>query len=471
MSLKMEDVAQKTEKKRSKIPIYVVSFLIFVSLIGGVIYWLYTRQFETTDDAFIEGNIVQISPKISAHISKIFVGENQFVKKGDLLIQLESKEFEIKVEKAKAELKAAQSTREKSLANVALTRKTGKANLNQAISNLETTKVSIDKARITSNSKENGIEIARTQIKTAEANLRQIEAQIPSSQAYLEQVKAQLPASEANLEMAQTEYSRYLSLFEAGDVSKQTVDRAKSSLSQAKSDFDSAKKQIEIAQSNLNSVRQQINVANARLIEAKTNAKNAENDFRNSQTEINSAQSQSNESLGRVEEAKAFPEKVQIEESGVSNAEAQIAQAEANLTQAELELSYTKIYAPEDGFITKKNVQEGQLVQSDQALMAVSQPEIWVVANFKETQIEKIKPGQTVLIYVDAYPNLILNGTVESFQAGTGSRFNVFPPENAGGNFVKVVQRIPVKIRFDESDERLKLLVPGMSVIPKIKVK
>ena len=224
-------------------------------------------------------------------------------------------------------------------------------------------------------------------------------------------------------------------------------------------------------QSNLNSIRQQINVATARLNEAKTNVKNAENDFQKSQTEINSAQSQSNESLGRVEEAKAFPEKVQIEESGVSNAEAQIAQAEANLTQAELELSYTKIYAPEDGFIANKSVQEGQLVQSDQALMAVSQREIWVVANFKETQIEKIKPGQTVLIYIDAYPNLILNGTVESFQAGTGSRFNVFPPENASGNFVKVVQRIPVKIRFDESDERLKLLVPGMSVIPKVKVK
>ncbi|HRH46121.1 MAG TPA: HlyD family efflux transporter periplasmic adaptor subunit [Pyrinomonadaceae bacterium] len=462
---------KNSQPKRSRAPIYVVSGIVVIAVIGGLIYWLYTRQFETTDDAFVEANIVQISPKISAHIVKIHVKENQYVKKNDLLIELDPSEFEAKVEKAKAELRAAQAQRGKSLANVALTRKTAKANLNQAVSNFDTAKTIINQAKLSTDSKENSIIQAQNQVKTAEAALLQIQTQIPAAEATLAQVRSQVPASEAKLEVAQIEYERNITLFNAGDVAKQTVEQSKAELGQAKSNFESAKKQIEIAQANLNSLRQQINVANARINEAKANVRTAENDLKQSQTQIETAQSQSNESFGRVQEAQSLPEQVAVEESEVSNSDAKIAQAEVALRQAELELSYTKIYAPEDGFISNKNVQEGQLVQSEQALLAVSQPEIWVVANFKETQIANIKPGQTVLVYVDAYPNLILNGTVDSFQAGTGSRFSVLPPENASGNFVKVVQRIPVKIRFDETDDRLKLLVPGMSVVPKVKVK
>ena len=151
-----------------------------------------------------------------------------------------------------------------------------------------------------------------------------------------------------------------------------------------------------------------------------------------------------------------------------------IAQAEAAVHQAELELSYTKIYAPEDGIITKKTIEEGQIVQAGTPLLAISQSdEIWVIANFKETQLELMRIGQPVDIEVDAYPNETFHGKIESFQAGTGSRFSLLPAENATGNYVKVVQRVPVKIVFDRQPEagNAHLLAPGMSVEPSVKVR
>ena len=149
----------------------------------------------------------------------------------------------------------------------------------------------------------------------------------------------------------------------------------------------------------------------------------------------------------------------------------QVEQAQAAVTQAETELGYTKIYASQDGYISRKSVQEGQIVHPGQFLLTITQGDIWVVANFKETQIEKLKPGQAVDIYIDAYPSSTFHGQVDSFQAGTGSRFSVLPSDNADGNFVKVVQRIPVKIIFDATPDKKYLLVPGMSVIPKVHVR
>ncbi len=167
-----------------------------------------------------------------------------------------------------------------------------------------------------------------------------------------------------------------------------------------------------------------------------------------------------------------LPAQDAVGRSDVDIAAAQIQQAQTLVNQAEIELGYTKIYAPQDGYISRKSVQEGQLVQAEQALLTVTQGGIWIVANYKETQIEKIKIGQSVDIYIDAYPSATFHGKVEGFQAGTGSRFSVLPGENSTGNFVKVVQRIPVKIVFDEiPDPQKYLLVPGMSVVPKVHIK
>jgi membrane fusion protein, multidrug efflux system len=466
-----------SKKNRSRKPVYVVSGVILLCAVIGLSYWLYARQFESTDNAFIDGNIVQISPKLTAYVTKIHVTENQFVKKGDLLIELDSREIENKLELAQAQLKAALAQSEKAQANVSLTRKTTTAGVKQASSNFITAKNHIEQSRISADLKQNAIAQARNQVATAEATLRQIQAEIPSAEASLEQTRAQVASAQTKLEIAQSDNDRAQQLFSKGDISRQGLDRARRESSAAQADFISAQKQVEIAQARVNALRRQVDAAASRVNEAKTNVLSAENDYRQSLAQINSVSSQAEESAGRLLEADSLPEQIAVNQSDVSAAEAQVAQARAAVSQAELELSHTKIYAPNDGFITRKIVQEGQLVQAEQLLVAVSQSksesktDLWVIANFKETQIGKIRAGQSVEIYVDAYPNVAFRGRVDSFQAGTGSRFSVFPAENASGNFVKVVQRIPVKIVFEEGGDKLNLLVPGMSVVPRIKVR
>ena len=460
------------EKPRSRVPIYVIGGIVAICAILGLSWWLYSRQFATTDDAFIEGNITIVSPKISAHVAKVYVTENQYVKKGDLLIELDAQESEIKLAQAKAALQTAVANRGKAEANVSLTHLTGNADLSQAKSNLQTAKTDIEQNRFASSSKQNAIEQARRQTITAEANLKQFQAQIPAANAAIEQAKAQVSAAKSKSETARLEYERDKKLFDGGIVSRQKLEQSNKELSAAQADFVSAQKQVEIAQAQLNALNRQIEVASARLDEVKGTIASAENDYQQSLAQINVASSQAAESAGRLQGAENLPAQDAVGRSDVDIAAAQIEQAQTLVNQAEIELGFTKIYAPQDGYISRKSVQEGQLVQAEQALLTVTQGGIWIVANYKETQIEKIKIGQPVDIYIDAYPSAVFHGKVEGFQAGTGSRFSVLPGENSTGNFVKVVQRIPVKIVFDEiPDSQKYLLVPGMSVVPKVHVK
>ena len=474
-SLSASDSQKETDGpmplRRSRLPIYVVSGIIGVLLIAGLAWWLYSRRFEKTDDAHIEGNISLISPQISSHVEKIYVKENQLVKKGDLLIEFDAREAEANLEKANAALKTAIAKRSRSLANSDLTRKTTRADLTQASSSLSTAQNNVQQTRLASDSKLNSVEMAKNQSKTADANVRQMAAQIPAAEATLDQAKAQVPAAEAALDNATADYARSRQLSEHGDISKQDLERDYRRLSEARAAKTSAQKQVDIAQSHLNSLRGQVEVEKSRLDETKNGIAAAENNYRQSLSQINIAASQADESKGKLFGADVMPEQRAIAESEIQTAEAEVAQAEAAKAQADLEHSYTKIYAPQDGYVSKPTVVEGQLVQPDQTLMSISLPGIWVIANFKETQIERIKVGQTVDIYTDAYPNTTFHGTVESFQIGTGSRFSVLPSENASGNFVKVVQRIPVKIVFDEMPENKYLLVPGMSVTPRVNVR
>jgi len=152
-------------------------------------------------------------------------------------------------------------------------------------------------------------------------------------------------------------------------------------------------------------------------------------------------------------------------------AQARVAQAKASARQAELNLSYTKIYAPQSGRLVKKSVEDGEHIRIGQPLMSIVPPDIWVIANFKETQLKNMKPGQHVKLRVDAYPQTKFTGHVDSIQAGTGAIFSLLPPENATGNYIKIVQRVPVKIVFDNDPNETKMLSPGMSVEPEVKVK
>ena len=470
-SVSRKEPDETAPPRRSRLPIYAVGGIIGVLLIGGLAWWLYSRRFEKTDDAHIEGNISLISPQISSHIEKIYVKENQLVKKGDLLIEFDAREAEANLEKANAFLKMAIAKKSKTMANYGLTLKTTRADITQASSNLVSAKDNVQQTRIVSDSKLNSVEMAKNQTKTAEANLRQMEAQIPASEATLEQAKAQVPAAEVALNNATSEYERSRQLSQSGDISKQDLERDYRRLSDARAAKISAQKQVEVVKAQLNSLRGQVEVEKLRLAETKNGIIAADNNYRQSLSQINIAASQADESKGKLFGADIMPEQRAIGESEIQTAEAEEAQAQAALAQAELALSYTKIYAPQDGYVSKPTVVEGQLVQPDQTLMSISLPGIWIIANFKETQIERIKIGQPVDIYTDAYPSTTFHGTVESFQIGTGSRFSVLPSENASGNFVKVVQRIPVKIVFDEMPENKYLLVPGMSVTPRVSVK
>lgn len=430
--------------KRKKTPFYIVGAILLVAAIAGSVYWIYARQYESTDDAFIDGDIVQISPKISAYVTKIYVKENQSVKKGELLVELNAEELEAKLERARAELRAAEARRGQAEAQTLLTRRTTGAAQTQARSNVETARSNVEQTRLAAGAKQSEIRQAETAVKTARANLAE--------------ARARVPQVESNLQLAETEYNRRLELFNRGDVSRQSLDIAANAVAAAKAQLEAARKQIEAAQ--------------ARVEEADAGVGTAQENYRQSLAQIDLTQSQVNESSGRLADAAAAPERIAASESEIGTARAAVEQAKTTVAQAELELSYAKIYAPEDGFVTRKNVHEGQLVQPGAVLMALSQSdEIWIVANFKETQFERMRVGQPVEIKVDAYPDKTFRGKIESFQAGTGSRFSVLPSENASGNFVKVVQRIPVKIVFEEKPEDIHLLVPGMSVQPRVKVR
>jgi membrane fusion protein (multidrug efflux system) len=186
---------------------------------------------------------------------------------------------------------------------------------------------------------------------------------------------------------------------------------------------------------------------------------------------VGGAQAGVSEAVGHLAQANTAPQQVAVSQAQAETAGMSLEQLQSAVRQAELELSYTKIYAPESGRVTRKAVEEGVLVQPGQPLMAVVSGEVWVTANFKEDQIGKFTPGQSVEIKVDAYPDRTFKGHLDSIQMGTGSRFSMIPPENATGNYVKVVQRVPVKLVFDEQPDPSHMLAPGMSVEPEVRIK
>ena len=438
------EIPASVGQKRKRKFIIIGAVVLIVLVVGGVAYWLYSRQFESTDDAFVDADITQVSPKVSAYVAKVYVDGNQRVKKGDLLVELNPQDYQNKVEQAKAALENAKAQYQASQANVDLTKATTAAAQQQARSNVKTTSSNVDQSRAAANARQAQVSQARRAVTTAQANLNQ--------------TRAQVPKAESDVRLAQVEYDRRAALYARGDISKQSLDQGLNA--------------IQTAQANLNAANRAVDAAQSRVDEAQANAAAAEDTYRQALAQINVSQSQVGESQGRLADANAAPERVAVSQTSTSTAQAQIAAAQAALDQAQQDLDSTKILAPEDGVVTRKTVEEGQLVQIGTPLMAISQSDdIWVVANFKETQLENMQIGQKVTISIDAYPNKTFHGHVDSFQAGTGSRFSLLPAENATGNFVKVVQRIPIKIVFDDRPDDVKILAPGMSAEPTVKVR
>ncbi len=353
-----QDYDQQPERKRpGKKPLIILAVVVVIMLIVGFWFWFTTRNIETTDDAFTEGDAVTIAPKASGYVVKLLVKDNQRVKKGDLLVEIDPSDNRAQREQANAQL---------------------------------------------------GLAVA--QLHQAQAQLALSKVQYPAQrdQALADQAKA-----EANLLNAQADYRRQRGV-DPRATSQRNIDSASAQLRSAQAQLQSAKAQVEVASQVALQIRQQ--------------------------------------------------------ETNVEARQQQVEQAKAQLSTADLNLSYTQVRAPYDGFVTKRNVQLGTLVQAGSSLFSLVSPEIWVTANFKESQLQHMNPGDKVEISVDAWPDMKLEGHVDSIQMGSGSRFSTFPSENATGNYVKIVQRVPVKIVIDKGLDPNHPLPLGLSVEPKVTV-
>ena len=436
------EVARRPFYKRRSVLI-VAAVVLVLGAIFGVRYWLYSRSHESTDDAFIDGHIIQISPKASGYVAKIYVTDNQQVKAGDLIVELDARDYEVRLQQAKAALDAGLAKENEAKTNVTLTRATTSASVEQARATVQKSRSDVASSRAGAASLGSRANEAASAISTAKANLAQTQAQVVAAQ--------------ADVTRANADVERYRELYAKDEISQQRLVQAETTANTTAAQLDAA--------------QQRVIAAEARVNEARAAQTAAAQTAQQAQTQIGSAQASVNEALGRLAQANAAPQQVAVSQAQAETAGATTEQLRSQVAQAELELSYTKVYAPESGRVTRKSVEEGALVQIGQPLLAIVPGDVWVTANFKENQIGRMTPGQAVEISVDAYPDKVFKGHIDSIQAGTGARFSLIPPENATGNYVKVVQRVPVKIVFDEPPDPKHMLAPGMSVVPEVAVK
>lgn len=391
--------ASKSYRRPVKLALIAVVILIVVAV--GIHYYLYARAHESTDDAFISGHVTATSPKVANYASRILIDDNSHVKKGDLLVELDARDFEAQLAQAQANLAAANARHQSAQINVRVVSTTAGAGIDQA-----------------------------------EAAVQAAQRQVEEGHSRLEQARAQVAAAAAEATRAKADDERYERLLTYRAVSRQERDKAVAADSAGAANLDAARQAQQAAFDDLHRAESQLGEAKARLAGARV-----------------------------------APSQVAYSRSQVDTSAAVIAQAEAEVRQAKLNLSYTKIYAPDSGRITRKSVEPGDYVQVGQTLFSIVPDNVWVVANFKETQLRYMRPGQPATIKVDAYPDKVFKGHVDSIQAGSGAAFSLLPPENATGNYVKVVQRVPVKIVFDDPPDPSYPLGPGVSVEPVVKVR
>jgi membrane fusion protein, multidrug efflux system len=391
----------------------LVAIVILAALAAiGYELWKYLGTYESTDDTQIDGDIVPISARITGHIIDVLVVDEQVVKAGDILVKIDPSDYEVAVAQAEANLADAQAS-------------------------LESSRISVP---IVSTNTASTLETARSSREEADAGLVNSQKQLDAAQARLENAKAQVIQAEADYKKDADDAERYRQLVVKDEIAQQVYDEAAQTAAAAKATIDAR---------------------NASVNEAHQNVAAAEAVVRQAQTRIPPANASIQSALTR-------PQQIAQTEANAKAAAARVAQQSAALDQAKLNLSYTIITAPATGVIGKKTAQVGQNVSPGESLMALVPLEgIWVTANFKETQLRHMRPGQRVVFTVDAY-NHEYHGHVTGIGGASGSRFSLLPPENATGNYVKVVQRLPVRIDLDPGENKDHLLRPGMSVEPKV---
>lgn len=378
-----------------------------VLFVAGLFFYYHNR--ESTDDAQVDGHITPIASKIYGRVEKVLVDDNQAVRAGQVLAQLDPRDYQAAVDQARASLDLAES---------------------------EARSAGVDVPR-TAATVASGTSSADAQVLAAQADLAR--AQVVYEQARttdLAYAQANVAKSQANAALAQADLARYKPLLEKGEISQQQYDAAKAAADATASALKADQEKVAQAQKNVEMTKAQVDASQARVMQAHAG----------------------------VEAANADKKQVAMRSADAQAKLAKVAQARAALEAAQLNLSYTNIVAPIDGVATHKQVEPGQVVQAGQGLLViVPLQDVWVTANFKETQLKNMKPGQKAEVEVDTYGKTFA-GHVDSIAGATGGVLSLLPPENATGNYVKVVQRIPVKIVLDPIPPQQAVLRPGMNV-------
>ncbi|HEY3298307.1 MAG TPA: HlyD family secretion protein [Armatimonadota bacterium] len=494
---KKKETARKAPSPKVMAGLAVIFVLLVVF---GARYWTFASHHVYTDNAALSNDVIQISPQVSGTVLKVLVKDNEEVKAGQLLVVLDPSNYDAARAQKQADLDAAVAQAKGAGVNVALTTETGSAQmlqaegvLGQAQSNIISAKVEVVRSEAAaensvamSKSAEANVKNAQAAVNAAISNKRRSADNVNSAQAMLDASKASVRAANAVYEKAAHDADRYSTLVAKGAVSKQAYDGAVSASLSAQAQLENAQAVVLQKQADLSGAREQLESSDAAIEEARsqlaavrqqaaaalTGIRQARAQQQAARQNVVLAQARREQAAGQMNQAKTTTRQVAVSQSGEAQAMAKIEQAAAALKSANLQLGYTKIYAPVSGRVSKKSVQVGALVQIGTPLMAIiPDSNIWVVANFKETQVDRVRPGQYAEMEVDAFPGRKFTGRVDSIASATGSTFALLPPDNATGNFVKVVQRVPVKIVLDDGQADLDLLRAGMSVNAVVRVK
>jgi membrane fusion protein (multidrug efflux system) len=409
-----DQVATETKPSLLSSRGFRLAALLVLLAVAGIGAWLWiTAGRESTGDAQVDAHVTPIAARVGGTVLKTHVLDNQQVEQGAVLVEIDQRDYQVALDRARADLAEAEAALNAAQTNIPVVS-------TQSVSGVTSARGSVEQAQSAIAAAEREVEAARARLASAQARQREVEA---------------------NATKAARDVERLRTLLAKDEVSQQQFDTAVATAEAQKAAVDSARSQVIEAQAG-------IPVAESKLAQARAAEQQARAEFQNAQT---------------------GPQQVAASKARVASAEARVQQAKATLAQAELNLQYTTVTAPIKGIVSRKSVEPGQIVQPGQPLMAIIPLEnVWVTANFKETQLANMRPGQRVTVDVDAYGGHEFTGKVDSIAAATGARFSLLPPENATGNYVKVVQRVPVKIVLDSGQDPEHLLRPGMSVVPTV---
>ncbi|MCL5104348.1 MAG: HlyD family secretion protein [Armatimonadetes bacterium] len=464
----------------------IVAAIILIIGLGVLIFWLMGRGKVSTDDAQIAGDLVPITARVAGYVKAIYVKDNQLVHKGDILVQLDRRDLEARLQTSEADLATQRAQAAAAQSQVSLVQRTAPAGERQAgaavgvaQAGTAVSEKQVRSAQAQARSAQSAVDAARGVVTAAQSDVVAAQAQIESAQSTVKAAQDDVVAAQAEATRTASEQTRFQQLFSGGATSRQALEAIEAANTRAQAALRAARERVSSSRSALQQATARKSGAQAVLRQARARLSSAIDAAQQAQVGVGIAQSATQQAAAQLRQAEAVqsgaqtaPQQISIGEAQRRAAVAKARQAAANVQNARLQLSYTTIRAPVDGIVSQKTVQLGQYMQPGQLLMAVVPLQnVWVVANFKETQISDMRVGQKAVVEVDSYPGLDFEGKLQSFGAATGAKFSLLPPENATGNFVKVVQRIPIKIVFTRPLPKGTVLRPGQNVIVTVYVR